>query len=135
MEKATKEARIVAIPHNYLYDSYWMDRYNLNEGILIVDEAHNFLKDAAKNPYLIIGKRTKNSRPDDRQSNSYFLGDMISNFLGVYDAQKRKKESLINLESLELHDAVLYMQCLYQELSDQVRTQFNDRNKISYENA
>lgn len=133
MEKAAKEAKIVVIPHNQLYDSYLMDEYNLGGGILIVDEAHNFLEDAAKNPYLTIGERNADSRPDDRQSNLFYLEDMISHFLNAYD--HKKPGHSINLEDLELREAVLYIQCLYHELFDHVRTQYNEKNKILHEDS
>ncbi len=131
MEAATKEARIVVLPHNYMYDSYWMQKYGLDKGLVIIDEAHNFLEDAAKNPYLTIGQRKEDEDPGNRQSNSYYLADLSRQFIRDCRIADSKQGLSVEIGNLQLKEAALYVQCLYNELSEKVKAHHNEQTKIS----
>lgn len=143
MEKATEQARIAIVPHNYLYDTFWLSRYKLENAMLIVDEAHNFLADAASaatNPFLVIGGKKPGGldkdefiRYSDRQSNSFYLEDMIAQFVANYKYSKSGYGNSMSLEGLELDDAAVCMLYMYRELSALVEGLHNESNKVSSE--
>lgn len=139
MEEFAEDTRILVMPHNYLYDSFWKSQYfrELKDVLLIVDEAHNFLSDAGNKPYLTIGWKVPESRlgvnedvdeenttypeeefilPEDRQSCTFYIEKMINR---IEKSFFQKRESLV-IHGVNLLQMFYYAKNLYSELSEKV---------------
>ncbi|MFH1506720.1 MAG: helicase C-terminal domain-containing protein [archaeon] len=153
-ESATHGARIVVVPHNYVYDSYWRKKYfgDSEDMVLVVDEAHNFLADAGSNPYLVLGRnvpekedkdseiddtengdadngasKKRRAMPESRQSNIYYLEDMVREV-------DRKLSSFLDVDfdihGKSLRDIFGYVLSVYAEVAIAVKDHLTEETEI-----
>ncbi|MEA3514018.1 MAG: DEAD/DEAH box helicase family protein [Nanoarchaeota archaeon] len=130
-----KDARIVVMPHSYLYDSAWMDKYfpDKENTALIIDEAHNFVTDAGNNAFLRIGLEYYTDEDDkpvsgeNRQTNTFYINNMLKRLAKDLSDTRNSLE----ISNLEIRDVFPYLITLHNEIYSAANKIKSDKNIIS----
>jgi len=141
--RATEKAQIIVVPHAFIYDSAWRDEYlgDLNDAVLILDEAHNFLADAAKNPYITLARTSLRENledeqdeddevdrraVEDRKTNHFVLEDMLAR------VEKNAPKADFRMEVAGINVEVLfsYLDNLFSEMSSHISKFRSDKNLL-----
>jgi Rad3-related DNA helicase len=128
-----KDSRIIVAPFNYLFDSEWKEKVlgkNLEDVILIVDEAHNFLDEVSNTPVLNLlygsSSETKQIDHENRISNTYCLEDILVK--GIYNSLIESNNP--EIEGIPCANLFSYLKLIGEEFYQNVRALCNDENKI-----